>query len=243
MSSDGNTVGSSDTTQKAPHACSSCRRQKKGCDKAFPSCGACSRLRRPCAYDVGPSPTLPEDFESLARRLTNLEHEVSEYRAICEARIDGQPTYTRQDSDAATKEGYAFPASSAFPSSFFLDINVIRRHRLKSPKPQLTVQDNIFREIGGDVEIRAIVRAFFVSFSGWMAIVSKKQFYQEISTLPIEMAPDVTLLILCMKLVTDRPPADPEKSVRTNLFAVAKNFFLTVESSGFASMRLLQAGK
>lgn len=243
MSSDDSAVGSSDQTQKAPHACSSCRRQKKGCDKAFPSCGACSRLRRVCVYDVGPSPALPENFESLARRLTSLEQEMAEHRATCEAGFDCQPLRNRQDSDAATREGYAFPAPSNFPSSFFLDVNVFRRHRMKAPKPQLTVQDNILREIGDDVDIRTTVGAYFFAFPGWMAIISKKQFYQEISALPIEIGPDVTLLILCMKLITHHPPADPKKSVRTNLYATAKNFFLTVESSGFASMRLLQAGK
>jgi hypothetical protein len=192
-------------------------------------------------YDVGPAPPLPENFESLARRLTNLEHEMNEHRAICESRSDKSPQQHKPEIDDVRTDGYAFPGSSAFPSVFFLDVNVFRRHKLKVPTPQVTVQDNIFREIGDPVEIRATVGAYFFSLSPWMAIVSKKQFYRDISGLPIEMTPDVTLLILCMKLVTSR--LDPNKSPRTHLFAVAKNFFLTVESSGFASMRLLQAGK
>ncbi|KUJ19923.1 uncharacterized protein LY89DRAFT_731169 [Mollisia scopiformis] len=239
MSSDGSAVGLSDSAQKVPHACSSCRRQKKGCDKAFPSCSACLRLRRACVYDAGPSPPLPENFESLARRLSNLEHEMNEHRALCETKVDNRGQGFNSEVDDVNTDGYAFPGSSAFPSVFFLDVNVFRRHRLKAPTPQVTVQDNIFREIGDDVEIRATVGEFFFSVSPWMAIVAKKQFYQEISALPIEMAPDVTLLLLCMKLIIQKP--DPKKSPRTHLFAVTKNFYLTVESSGFASMRLLQA--
>jgi hypothetical protein len=71
--------------------------------------------------------------------------------------------------------------------------------------------------------------------------IFKKQLHQEISAFPIEMAPDVLLLILCMKLVIDRPTAEVHGH-RTRLYAVVKNFFLAVESSGFASIRLLQAG-
>ncbi len=167
---------------------------------------------------------------------------MSEPRAICEATSDHQAQSNKPDSDPATREEYAFLGPSAFPSVFFLDANGFCRHRLKAPTPQLTVQDNIFREIGDDMEIRATVGAYFFSVSPWMSIVSKKQFYQEISALPIEMAPDVTLLILCMKLIIDKP-AESKQSPRTRLFSVTKNFFLTVESSGFASMRLLQAGK
>jgi hypothetical protein len=73
-----------------------------------------------------------------------------------------------------------------------------------------------------------------------MSIVSKKQLHHGIFAFPIEMAPDVLLLILCMKLVNDRPTAEVHDH-RTRLYAVAKNFFLAVESSGFASIRLLQA--
>ena len=55
------------------------------------------------------------------------------------------------------------------------------------------------------------------------------------------MAPDVVLLVLCMKLVNDRLGSEVQDP-RTRLYTIAKNFFLTVESSGFTSIRLLQAG-
>jgi hypothetical protein len=104
----------------------------------------------------------------------------------------------------------------------------------------MTIQDNIFREIRNELDIRAAVRAYFFSTATWMSIVSKKKLHQEISAFPIEKEPDVVLFILCMKLVNDRlvDGQDPW----TRLYAVAKNFFLTVESSGFPSIRLLQAG-
>ena len=107
--------------------------------------------------------------------------------------------------------------------------------------PQMAIQDNIFKEIGNDLDIQATVGAYFFSTATWMSIVSKKQLHQEISAFPIEMAPDVLLLSLFMKLVNDRPTAKVHDH-RTRLYAVAKNFFLAVESSGFTSIRLLQIG-
>jgi hypothetical protein len=240
-STDASTMNSPDSGKKALYACFLCRRQKKGCDKALPSCSACSRLHRVCRYDTAPSSGAPESIESLSRRVANLEQELSEHRATCGPREGFQDNNHAFTSDGGeSKDKGAFLGSTAFPSVFFLDVNVFRRHRLKAPKPQMTVQDHIFKEIGDDMEIRAIVGAYFFSISTWLPIVSRKQFYQELSATPLGLAPDVALLILCMKLVIDKIPAP--HNPRTMLYAVAKNFFLTVESSGVASMKLLQAG-
>jgi hypothetical protein len=237
MSSNDSVLSSSEHGGKALHACSTCRKQKKGCDKALPSCSVCRRLQRVCVYDPIPSAPGSDNLESLARRVSELENELREHRELCEGRVESDSSSRIPDH---TNEA-AFPGSTAFPSVFFLDVNVFKRRRLKAPKPQMTIQDNIFREIGNDLDIRATVGAYFFSTATWMSIVSKKQLHQEISSFPIEMAPDVVLLILCMKLVNDR--LGPEvQDPRTRLYAVTKNFFLTVESSGFASIRLLQAG-
>jgi len=237
MSSNESVMSSSEHGRKALHACSTCRKQKKGCDKALPSCSVCRRLQRACVYDAIPGSSGPDSLESLARRVSELENELREHRDTCEGRIESDSASRVQDH---TNES-AFPGSTAFPSVFFLDVNVFKRRRLKAPRPQMTIQDNIFREIGNDMDVRATVGGYFFSTATWMSIVSKKQLYQEITAFPIEMAPDVVLLILCMKLVNDR--VGPEtQDPRTRLYAVVKNFFLTVESSGFASIRLLQAG-
>jgi hypothetical protein len=188
-------------------------------------------------YDPIPSASGSDSLESLARRVSELENELKDHRDMCEGRVESNSS---SRAPGHTNEA-PFPASTAFPSVFFLDVNVFKRRRLKAPMPQMATQDNIFKEIGNDLDIRATVGAYFFSTATWMSIVSKKQLHQEISAFPIEMAPDVVLLILCMKLVNDRPTAGVHDH-RTRLYAVAKNFFLAVESSGSASIRLLQAG-
>lgn len=142
------TMSSPSSRQKALYACFLCRRQNKGCDKALPSCSACSRLHRVCRYDTNPSSAAPESIESLSRRVASLEQELSEHRAACgpcEGSQDSIHAYASSSRESKDKD--AFFGSTAFPSVFFLDVNVFRRHRLKAPKPQVTIQDHIFKEI------------------------------------------------------------------------------------------------
>jgi hypothetical protein len=237
MSSDNSVLSGSEHGGKAPHACSTCRKQKKGCDKALPSCSICRRLQRICVYDPIPSTSGSDSLESVVRRVSELENELREHRELCEGRFGSVPMSHIPDH---THEA-ALPSSTTFPSVFFLDVNVFKRRRLKAPRPQMTIQDNIFREIGNDLDIRATVGSYFFSTATWMSMISKKQLHQEIAAFPIEMAPDVVLLVLCMKLVNDRLGSEVQDP-RTRLYTIAKNFFLTVESSGFTSIRLLQAG-
>jgi hypothetical protein len=241
MSSNGgndSVLSGSDHSGKALHACSSCRKQKKGCDKALPSCSVCRRLHRVCVYDPIPSALAPDNLESLGRRISDLENELREHRELCEGQARSESSRVPNAAPEGRNEAH-FLSSAPFPNSFFLDVNVFKRRRLKAPRPQMSIHDNIFTEIGNDLEIRATVGAYFFSTATWMSIVSRN-IHQEISA-PIEMAPDIVLLILCMKLANERLTFDIQDP-RTRLYSLAKNFFLTVESSGFASIRLLQAG-
>jgi hypothetical protein len=77
-----------------------------------------------------------------------------EHRDMCEGRLESNLSSCIPDH---TNEA-PFPASTGFPSVFFLDVNVFKRHRLKAPMPQMATQDSISKEIGNDLDIRATVR-------------------------------------------------------------------------------------
>lgn len=224
--------------RKALHACTPCRKQKKGCNKALPSCSSCLRLNRPCKYWTGLPPTIPNNYEALKQRISYLEKELNEHRQTC---------YFSTFSDStdqpliSTELGSFQSTSSAFPSAFFLDVEIFEERKLDGPKPSLSTPDYIFRAIGDEVEIQSIIGAHFFSTFTWMGIVSKKKLYQENLVPSAALEADVALLILCMKLVNDRAAVDAVDS-RTNLYATAKGFYRLVESSGIVSMRLLQAG-
>ncbi|PVH85585.1 hypothetical protein DL98DRAFT_48816 [Cadophora sp. DSE1049] len=226
-----------DLGRKASHVCTPCRKQKKACDKLFPSCSTCSRLRRECSYESGPAPDLGS-LESLSARLINLEDEMSEHRAMCEGRI--AISAIKPASHHPLPQGDAFDHSSALSSAFFLDVNVFRLKNTKVPKRQFGIEDKILDDLGDKLELQTIVGAYFFSVAPWMSIIQRNRFYEETLAGQVELTADIVFLILCMKLLNDTVP--PGETPRTELWYHAKNRFLSLVSSGYASIRLLQAG-
>lgn len=90
------------------------------------------------------------------------------------------------------------------------------------------------------MEIRTIINFYFFSTFTWMATVSKKKLYDDIVRTN-DLKAEVALLILSMKLVNERIPT-VQGTPRTPLYAMTKEFYSMVESSGVGSVRLLQAG-
>lgn len=187
--------------QKAPHACSPCRKKKKACDKNFPSCSSCVRLHRDCSYDSGLVLDVGS-LESLNQRLTKLEDEMSEHRAICEEgrRVNpvNKSTFSSQQSQDATVYG-----SSTFPSTFFLDINVFRHRGMHISQLQMDVEVSTLEEIGSRMEIQTIVGTYFFSVAPWISVISRKRIYEELFSDLVGLASDVAFLVLCMKLLAD----------------------------------------
>lgn len=62
---------------KASLACTSCRRQKRKCDKALPGCGLCVRMGRNCDYSAPSSTPTADDFNALRLQLQELENRLN----------------------------------------------------------------------------------------------------------------------------------------------------------------------
>ena len=242
MSSDISIETISGPSSKALFACSSCRAQKKGCDKVFPTCSACVRLRRVCRYSSGPAPpSIPADYQKLVERVAHLENEIAHHRKISNSDSVSILPHSTSRVTSAVGDRYSPPDVSTFPSAFFLDVGIFQWQRIKAPKPQITIPDDVLQAIGDDMEIRTILGTHFVSVFTWMAIVSKKRLHQDIGGQLMDLEADVALLILSMKLSNEKLPAD-QKTPRTHLYTMTKEFYSRVESSGIGSIRLLQAG-
>ncbi|KAK0100020.1 hypothetical protein ONS96_007961 [Cadophora gregata f. sp. sojae] len=226
-----------DSGGKASHVCTPCRKQKKACDKLFPSCSTCSRLRRECSYETGPAPEAAS-LESLSARLASLEDEMSVHRAMCEPQtvLPG----VRPASYSPLSQGTAIGTSSAVFSTFFLDVNVFRSQNSMVPKPQFSIKDKLLDDIGDGLEIQAIAGAYFFSIAPWMSIIQRNRFYEETLAGQIELTADIVFLILCMKLLNETVQSG--ETPRTELWNHAKNRFLLLVSSGYISIRSLQAG-
>ena len=241
MSSTGSTADSPDPVPRASFACSLCRANKKGCDKALPACSSCSRLRRTCNYS-NPAPTsTPRDYHKLVERVALLEDEISQYRTPLKPAVVSIRTNPASTTTAAPGESYSQSDDWAFPSSFFLDVQAFDQQGITAHKLDGPIPENVLLAIGDEMQVRTVVGAYFFSVSTWMAMVSRKRLYQDISVFSFGLNIDVALLILVMKLLNEKPPAG-QQSPPSDLYAMTKDFYSQVESKGIGSVRLLQAG-
>jgi hypothetical protein len=92
--------------------------------------------------------------------------------------------------------------------------------------------------VGDILDVRHTAMEFFQTIHPWMPLISKKRFYDHHLKHSLHSQADLTLLFLCIKLITKIPPSDP----RSPLYNAAKHFFLEVETSGICNIQVLQAG-
>lgn len=125
-----------------------------------------------------------------------------------------------------------------FPTLTFLDPRILEHGQLDIPHRIVSIPSQIVDLVGDIAEVRAIATEFFQSIHPWMPLISKKRFYDHHIKHLLHSHADVTLLFLCMKLITDVPPSDP----RSSQYLAAKHFYLEVEGSGVFTIQVLQAG-
>lgn len=141
---------------QAAQACTTCRKQKRKCDKTLPQCSRCTTLQRLCDYSEStpvdaistPVPTAA-DFAALHNKLVEIE-----------ARLNVQPDRNLRplsalDADAGSStrpspDSYdlGWPPSwtddhpvvrRTFPSVLFLDIDVYRNANITPQMPEVEI--------------------------------------------------------------------------------------------------------
>lgn len=120
---------------RANLSCSTCRRQKRRCDKALPSCSLCTRMNRACDYSAPTSTPTSEDFNVLRQKLLDLESRLNgnDGQSINESSPYTPATTLSGASENAPPPGSVFlqqdPAYSniqnRFPPIAFLDTCVL----------------------------------------------------------------------------------------------------------------------
>jgi hypothetical protein len=127
-----------------------------------------------------------------------------------------------------------------FPSIFFLDAELFQQGKVTIPKAALAVPADVLDILGDAAEVQRVVAVYFDTIHIWFPIVSKMRLQQTMMNPLMEHGADLTLLFLCMKLITTRPPPGIE-SPQTPLYACAKGFLNLAESGGLVGLQVLQA--
>lgn len=130
---------------------------------------------------------------------------------------------------------------SPFPAVFFLDRDVFYHGQLNFPKGDLVTPSDVLEIIGNSANIRDIAFQYFATIHRWMPIISKYTFYEQLSSSPSKTPADINLLLLCIHLITDTPPAS-SRSSKTTEYLAAKRLYLQAETTGTFTVQVLQAG-
>lgn len=126
------------------------------------------------------------------------------------------------------------------PVLLFLDSRVLQHGQVGLSGPTIPIPAHATAIIGGVADIQIFASQYFDTIQTWMPIISKWRFYDH-HLLPLSQSrADLALLFLCMKLTVSMPKHT--RNAQTPEYFAAKRFYLEVESAGFFSIQVLQAG-
>ncbi|KAF2095093.1 hypothetical protein NA57DRAFT_45245 [Rhizodiscina lignyota] len=191
----------------AIQVCESCRKRKRKCDKAKPSCSHCTR------YDY-------HNAISIKSRLTR-----QRLRLKC--------TYLSWPYDRTGEKR----SKSGSPSelSIVQEDGLTRRSDRPSASPkqyrdldhEVTAELlNTIRCSGGAWDISS---TYFMNVHGWLPIIFKPRFFSRLATLNEDTNPNFCLLILAMRLVTQ--DANESIASRFSLYHIVKSLATLTETS------------
>lgn len=218
---------------EAPRVCLSCKTQKRKCDKALPSCSACQRGNRQCTYsypldrDRSRGDNLRPHFHSLFSPMRSVDHMLSD--GVCDFSEDLSPPSSLRSGQESVSERSL--------SMFFLDTATWRHAQIPITCPHLSPPQELLSMLGMTTDINDIANVYFENVHPWFPIIWKRGFFSQTSLL--QPPADTILLLACMKIVSEHPRIGLHLSC-SPIYIFAKKMCAQMESSGFASTRLLQ---
>ncbi|KAE8392889.1 hypothetical protein BDV23DRAFT_170548 [Aspergillus alliaceus] len=212
----------------APHACLMCKKNKRRCNKSLPRCSSCLKAGRICDYS-DPSQLSPADgIRELRSRVQQLEARVlaSSNPTLCGASsITGVPS-AHPNTDP--------PHSSELSTqAYYLDSDLWSSFNSTTHGKDIPIPEDVSTALGTHADMDSAISHYFETVHVWMPIISKIRLERVIQQTQGAMKADVSLLLLCMKLVCGVTP---------QLYTAAKRFSRELEMGGLYTLRIVQAG-
>jgi hypothetical protein len=222
-----------ETVRLARTACLVCRRSKRRCDRKLPSCSLCIHRDIDCSYPARRTPNQTQLATNVLADLTPSSPSPEGY-----ADINGHEVpYMSFPSTLSKDTQYVANAV------YFISPQLHLQARLELPRPSVRVPANVSSLIGDVSSIRSIASFFFATIHPWLPFISKRTFYSCLLNPLTERRTELCLLTLSMKLCCTAPgDEEGEDTVKTRLYHTVKRFHHEVESAGFLSIHILQAG-
>ncbi|KAL4863013.1 hypothetical protein BDV12DRAFT_189971 [Aspergillus spectabilis] len=202
----------------------SCKKNKRRCDKQFPTCGSCSRTGRTCNYSNTAPLVNGSELSDLQRRVHELEQTVQA--------LSGQPHYS--------SGGDAHPLYPTLSTqAYYLDPDVWSSRNLSAPSNPMFPPDEILTCLGGAADLDNIKNGYFQTIHSWMPFISKIKLDRAIQEHNGALKADTALLLHCMKLVQVGREGRDLHSLE--MYTAAKRFGKDLELEGVITLRAIQS--
>lgn len=126
------------------------------------------------------------------------------------------------------------------PATCFLDTDTHYQLPSDGKNPGVPVPTQILGVLSSKAAMHSICHGYLESTQDWLPLFSQKLLFQKVNNFNAESDTGLSLLLLCMKLVSCIPSKQEEASI-SSLYYLAKEYQFRVESSGFVSLQVLQS--
>ncbi|UKZ94587.1 uncharacterized protein TrAFT101_009450 [Trichoderma asperellum] len=169
------------------YSCSTCRHQKKKCDRRQPQCSLCQRYDRVCVYkNTRNSLVLGTSPESLSGALSTT------------------PTKVQRD-------------QNGFPAVYFTDSALFWRSVGSLPDANLPISPDLLSLVEDVATVRKFTEAFFRYNYPWAPFICRRNFMERILNPLSGRRCENVLLIAAIKLITTEPDANASSTMYCSL--------------------------
>ncbi|KAL6876921.1 hypothetical protein J3F83DRAFT_429571 [Trichoderma novae-zelandiae] len=217
--------GEASTPPRADNVCLSCRRKKKKCDKALPSCLQCKRLHLQCTYEDAESVPVLEEFRQLRKRLKLFEELLvpGTSKALNPTRLPAELS-PRMTADERSAIGCEADLIS----------------RLEALASKLDVGEEVYQLLQSHPgEVYGASQIYFNNIHRWIPIMSQKLFYRRLTEFSKTKRPDFALLVLSILLSIHCPASG---TMEEPLYRAVRSTFWSLNATVDASLEMVQAG-
>lgn len=212
--------------------CARCKGRKKKCDKAFPSCGRCSRLNVRCAYSAASGETV----QHAATTAVQPDESKNPSNYLQQDRGEGSPTFLPEITSRNT-----FIAGIPHHQSILHDLHTVDLQPLDFEKHFVQQAHDIAARNGDNFQNAAL--NYFLFDHPWYPIISRTQMIEGLLVMQSELRAEFADMLLCVYLMTQLSSrASVCGEELQQLYHTVKGMHYVLLSTGRSSIEVVQAG-
>ncbi|KAK0734308.1 hypothetical protein B0T26DRAFT_64377 [Lasiosphaeria miniovina] len=212
---------------KSSRVCLNCRRKKKRCDKALPSCGRCTYSLQACQHeDDVVLPLGSSSAQGPIRFEPFLGHHVSP--TLTFASSAGDPVLEHFASQQLATRWNALNQALFAPMDSAEDIHSFAFRCLSEI-------------VGGQRQVDYVASHYFLGVNTWFTVVERESFNRQLEDLWTTPSAETCALILSMRLITRVPDQNNPGGMGDSLYLSVKTTLSVIQTKIPLSIPLLQA--